>query len=74
MNIKELITLSKFTGELFNQIKNEIDLEPFTLEADIGDFFSRGKILNKNIVEFNIKEKDFATIFPRGVCLNSYRY
>ena len=74
LNIKELITLSKFTGELFNQIKNEIDLEPFTLEADIGDFFSRGKILNKNIVEFNIKEKDFATIFPRGVCLNSYRY
>ena len=72
--VKNLIRLSKFTEYLYEKIKNENDLEPFVLNSDIGDFFSRGKLLDVNIDEFNLEGKNFATIFPRGECLNVYRY
>ena len=72
--IQKLKSLSKFTENLFHMIENEIDLEPFSLDSDIGDFFSRGKILNVNLDESNVEGKNFATIFPRGFCLNAYRY
>ena len=74
ISIKNLINLSKFSENLYQKIKNEKDMEPFNLDSDIGDFFSRGKIIDMNIDEFDVGGKNFATIFPRGECLNVYRY
>jgi len=72
--INNLIKLSGFTEKLFEKINKEIDMEPFIITRDVGDFFSRGKILNVNMDELDIEGRNFATIFPRGFCLNAGRY
>ena len=74
IKIKELIKLSEFTKKLYENINNEKNEEPFDLEKDIGHYFSRGKVMDLNEEEFCINSKNFATIFPRGECLNVYRY
>ncbi len=38
-------------------------MEPFIIIGDVGDFFSRGKILNVNMDELDIEGRNFATIF-----------
>ena len=74
IKIKELINLSEFTKKMYDIINDEKIEEPFDLEKNIGDFFSRGKVIDLNEDEFCINSKNFATIFPRGECLNVYRY
>ena len=53
--IQKLIELSKFTEYLYEIINNNINMNPFILNSDINDFFSRGQILSKIIDEFNIE-------------------
>ena len=74
IKIKDLINWSEFTKNLYKIINDEKSEEPFDLEKDVGDFFSRGKIMDLNDDEYSINGKNFATIFPRGECLNVYRY
>ena len=66
--------MSEFTKYLYKIISDEKSEEPFDLEKDVGDFFSRGKVMDLNDDQFCINGKNFATIFPRGECLNVYRY
>ena len=64
----------QFLGKecILGEIRGFFDVD--YLEKIIGDFFSRGKVIDLNEDEFCINSKNFATIFPRGECLNVYRY
>ena len=51
ITIGKLIDLSKFTISLFEIISKEYDMEPFDLNLDVGNIFTRGKVLNIDIDE-----------------------
>ena len=53
IKIEKLINLSNFTKYLFEAIKNEYDKIQFDLKMDIANFFSRGKILNLDVDDYD---------------------
>ena len=80
ITIDDLKNINEFTELLYEIINKDTDASPFILDSDIGFFFSRGKIMDldcdddSTIDESDIESKSFATIFPRGMCLNACRY
>ena len=74
IKIKDLIHLNNFTEYLYNIIDKEKDIEEFDLNLNIGDIFTKGKIMTLNPDEIDLDSSDFDKILPHGICLSSFYY
>ena len=74
MTLGNIVNSCDFVHCLYKICDNESDIGSFNLNLNVGNIFSRGKILNINPNDINLDSNDLGKILNRGICLNAGRY